>query len=148
MGQQISTSYPLRERENAKGSKRHRQSEAHKAKASRAGPRLPQSDARGKGFKVQSEAYGFRPEGGEASKLYFMRCPDLGVHHWEHVTGPVNIYAAVKMKLARIDHDEAWPVALAKTGVIMEVRYPNSSHILQFACKGTFYPKYECERIK
>jgi hypothetical protein len=148
MGQQISTTHTLRTGEDTQRFKGNRKSKAYAAKTSRGSSAITKSPARGKGQRVESEAYQFRPESGEASKAYFMRCPDLGIHHWEQVTGPVSVYAAVKMKLARVDHDLAWPVALAKTHVTVEVRYPNNSRIMTFRCKGSFFPKYECERLE
>lgn len=75
-----------------------------------------------------------------------MRCRELGLDHWEQVTGPASIFAAVKMKLARLDHDAAYPIVWGKS-TIMEVHYPNSNKIHRFRLTGGFWPKYECERL-
>lgn len=87
----------------------------------------------------------YRPKASETTKLYFMRCLDMGQNQWEQVSGPENIFAAVKLKLARMDHDAAYPVVFGKS-VTIEVRYPNSAKVITFKCTGGFWPKYDCER--
>lgn len=88
----------------------------------------------------------WRPKVGEKAKQYYMKCPELGVHEWELTTGPDNLYAAIKMKLARIDEDEAFPVSVGKKDVEMLVRFANSNHVMRFNCTGMFHPKYAIER--
>lgn len=96
--------------------------------------------------RLEMSLNAWRPKVGETAKQYYMKCPELGVHQWELTTGPDNLYAAIKMKLARIDHDEAFPVSIGGKAVEMHVRFANSNRIMRFNCTGLFHPKYAIER--
>lgn len=145
MGQPIPAPHQMRNRKNKGGFIPNSKGKASSAQTSRGSAAIKTPNARRPRNGLEMSPHEWRPEMGEA-KSYYMRCPDLGVHDWELTTGPAMIYAAIRVKLARIDHDEAFPVALGNKKVEMQVRYENSSRVMRFLCSGHFVPKYECER--
>ncbi len=96
---------------------------------------------------MEDDAYEYRPQDGETPKVYYMRCPELGVHDWERTAGPNSMFAAIKMKLFRCDHDEAFPVSLGGKDVAFEVRHEGSTKVMRFVVKGSFAPRYSVERV-
>jgi hypothetical protein len=148
LGKSVSPAYGVRPRKDAKRQLRNGQGQAYKPQTPWRvqGDKAPDSGrAR---YALEDSAYEYRPEIGETPKTYYFRCPELGVDEWQRTAGPHGMFAAIKMKMWRIDHDAAWPIALGGKSVKVEMRYEGTNKTMTFLCWGAFAPRYVIERAE